>query len=110
MSGRTDIKGTAQDGAHQHTFDAQLPPTAHLTPRQDRSRTIRAAFKNIQVTMLVTLLLVFGVIFLFLHNGPAMLIPPLAPPFSILATFAVMQALHFPLTPLSITPLTPPLA
>src|SRR6516164_356503 len=83
------------------TFVAQLPPSAHLTPRQDRSRTIRTAFKDIQITMLVTLVLVVAVIFLFLHNGSATLIPALALPFSILGTFAVMQMLHFSLNNLS---------
>src|SRR4029077_10429489 len=83
------------------TFESQLPPSVKLTPRQDRSRTIRKAFKDIQVTMLVTLLLVVGVIFLFLHNGSATLIPALALPFSILGTFAVMQVLHFSLNNLS---------
>jgi HAE1 family hydrophobic/amphiphilic exporter-1 len=83
------------------SFESQIPPSAHLTPRQDRSRTIRAAFKDIQVTMLVTLVLVVGVIFLFLHNGSATLIPALALPFSILGTFAVMQLLHFSLNNLS---------
>ena len=73
----------------------------HLAPRQDRSRTIRAAFSDIQITMLVTLVLVVGVIYLFLHNGSATLIPALALPFSILGTFAVMQVLHFSLNNLS---------
>jgi hydrophobic/amphiphilic exporter-1 (mainly G- bacteria), HAE1 family len=83
------------------SFQAQLPPSAHLTPRSDRSRTIRQAFGDIQATMLVTLVLVVGVIFLFLHNGSATLIPALALPFSILGTFAVMQVLHFSLNNLS---------
>jgi HAE1 family hydrophobic/amphiphilic exporter-1 len=83
------------------SFESQLPPSVHLTPRQDRSRTIRAAFKDIQITMLITLFLVVGVIFLFLHNGSATLIPALALPFSILGTFAVMQMLHFSLNNLS---------
>src|SRR5437899_4803892 len=83
------------------TFEAQLPPSAHLTPRQDRSRTIRKAFSDIQVTMLVTLLLVVGVIYLFLHNGSATMIPAVALPFSLLGTFAVMQVLHFSLNNLS---------
>src|SRR5437773_83938 len=82
-------------------FEAQIPPSAHLAPRQDRSRTIRKAFSDIQVTMLVTLLLVVAVIFLFLHNGSATMIPALALPFSILGTFAVMQMLHFSLNNLS---------
>jgi HAE1 family hydrophobic/amphiphilic exporter-1 len=82
-------------------FNSQLPQSVHLTERQDRSRSIRAAFKDIQVTMLVTLLLVVGVIFLFLHNASATLIPALALPFSILGTFAVMQVLGFSLNNLS---------
>src|SRR5437763_10346020 len=83
------------------TFEKQLPPSAHLTPRQDRSRNIRKAFSDIQVTMLVTLVLVVGVIYLFLHNGSATIIPALALPFSIRGTFAVMQVLHFSLNNLS---------
>ena len=51
--------------------------------------------------MLITLVLVVGVIFLFLHNGSATLIPALALPFSILGTFAVMQVLDFSLDNLS---------
>ncbi|HEV3140168.1 MAG TPA: efflux RND transporter permease subunit, partial [Vicinamibacterales bacterium] len=82
-------------------FEAQIPPSAHLAPRQDRSRTIRKAFSDIQLTMLITLLLVVAVIFMFLHNGSATMIPALALPFSILGTFAVMQVLHFSLNNLS---------
>jgi HAE1 family hydrophobic/amphiphilic exporter-1 len=82
-------------------FQEQLPPSAHLAVRSDRSKTIRAAFTDIQVTMLVTLVLVVGVIFVFLHNGSATLIPALALPFSILGTFAVMELLGFSLNNLS---------
>ena len=45
--------------------------------------------------MLLTLLLVVGVIFVFLHSGAATLIPALALPFSILGTFSVMAMLNF---------------
>ena len=83
------------------SFVSQLPPSVHLTVRQDRSKTIRAAFTDIQLTMLVTLILVVGVIYLFLHNGSATLIPALALPFSILGTFAVMELLGFSLNNLS---------
>jgi hydrophobic/amphiphilic exporter-1 (mainly G- bacteria), HAE1 family len=82
-------------------LNAQLPPSVHMLVRGDRSKTIRAAFKDIQWTMVITLLLVVGVIFLFLHNGSATLIPALALPFSILGTFAVMQLLGFSLNNLS---------
>ena len=82
-------------------LEAQLPPSVHLSVRQDRSKTIRQAFSDIQVTMLITLVLVVGVIFLFLHNGSATLIPALALPFSILGTFAVMKMMHYSLDNLS---------
>src|SRR5262249_46425200 len=52
-------------------FQSILPPSVHLQIRGDRSRNIREAFSDIQVTMLVTLVLVVFVIFLFLHNASA---------------------------------------
>jgi HAE1 family hydrophobic/amphiphilic exporter-1 len=82
-------------------LEAQLPPSAHLMVRQDRSRTIRKAFGDIQWTMVITLALVVGVIYLFLHNGSATLIPGLALPFSILGTFAVMKLLNYSMNNLS---------
>jgi len=82
-------------------FRADLPPSVHLAVRGDRSRNIREAFTDIQVTMIATLVLVVAVIFLFLHNGSATLIPALALPFSILGTFAVMQVMGFTLDNLS---------
>jgi HAE1 family hydrophobic/amphiphilic exporter-1 len=82
-------------------LEAQLPPSAHLQIRQDRSKSIRKSFADIQWTMLITLALVVGVIYVFLHNGSATLIPGLALPFSILGTFAVMQILNFSMNNLS---------
>jgi HAE1 family hydrophobic/amphiphilic exporter-1 len=83
------------------SFKQQLPPSVHLAVRLDRSRNIREAFSDIQWTMVVTLALVVGVIFAFLHNGSATLIPALALPFSILGTFTVMELLGFTLDNLS---------
>jgi hydrophobic/amphiphilic exporter-1 (mainly G- bacteria), HAE1 family len=83
------------------SFERELPPSVHLEVRLDRSRNIREAFKDIQWTMLITLALVVAVIFAFLHNGSATLIPALALPFSILGTFAVMEVLGFTLDNLS---------
>src|SRR5215470_9722783 len=82
-------------------IEAQLPPSVHMTIRGDRSKTIRAAFTDIKWTMMITLVLVVAVIFLFLHNGSATLIPALALPFSIFGTFAVMQVLGYSLNNLS---------
>src|SRR5205823_9361946 len=55
----------------------------------------------ISITMVITLVLVVGVIFVFLHNGSATLIPALALPFSILGTFAVMKLMNYSLDNLS---------
>jgi len=82
-------------------LEAQLPPSAHLQIRQDRSRAIRKAFADIQWTMVITLVLVVAVIYAFLHNGSATLIPGLALPFSILGTFAVMKLMNYSLNNLS---------
>ncbi|MES1256109.1 MAG: efflux RND transporter permease subunit, partial [Acidobacteriota bacterium] len=54
-------------------LEAELPRAAHLSSRLERATSIRQSFKDVQVTMLVTLALVVGVIFLFLHNGWATL-------------------------------------
>jgi HAE1 family hydrophobic/amphiphilic exporter-1 len=82
-------------------FNAQLPPSVHLMVRGDHSLNIRKAFADIQVTMAITLVLVVSVIFLFLRNASATLIPALALPFSILGTFGVMRLLGYNLDNLS---------
>ena len=82
-------------------FQAQLPPSVHLTARGDRAKLIRDAFTDFQRTMGFTLLLVVIVIFAFLRSGRATLIPTLALPFSILGTLVVMKLLGFSLNTLS---------
>ncbi len=82
-------------------LQAQLPPSVHIVVRQDRSVNIRSAFSDIRMTMFVTLILVVAVIYLFLHNTSATLIPALALPFSILGSFTVMKMLHYSLDNLS---------
>src|SRR5260221_11296501 len=67
----------------------------------DRSETIKESYKDVQFTMLLTLGLVVMVIFLFLRNLSATVIPSLALPFSIIGTFAIMYLLHYSLDNLS---------
>ena len=71
-------------------ISSQLPPAIHLIQGTDRALSIRAAFKDIKITMAATLFLVVFVIYLFLQNASATLIPALALPFSILGTFVVI--------------------
>jgi HAE1 family hydrophobic/amphiphilic exporter-1 len=82
-------------------LEAQLPPSVHLGIRQDRSVNIREAFADVRLTMIITLVLVVAVIYLFLHNVSATVIPALALPFSILGAFIVMQVMHYSLDNLS---------
>jgi HAE1 family hydrophobic/amphiphilic exporter-1 len=82
-------------------FNSQIPPAAHLVIRGDRGKNIREAFQDIQFTMAATLGLVIMVIFLFLRNVSATMIPAMALPFSILGTFSVMYLLNFSMNNIS---------
>ncbi len=83
------------------TFKAELPPSVHLAVLYDRSDTIRESYKDVQFTMVLTLALVVAVIFVFLRNVRATVIPSLALPFSIIGTFSVMYLLGYSLDNLS---------
>ena len=82
-------------------FRNELPPAVHMDILYDRSDTIRESYKDVEFTMLLTLCLVVMVIFLFLRNLSATIIPSLALPFSIIGTFAVMYLLSYSLDNLS---------
>ena len=82
-------------------FNSRLPPAVHLTLMRDRAVWIRGAFRDIQVTLIITLVLVVGVIFVFLRNAWATIIPALAVPFSLLGACAVMALCNFSLDNLS---------
>ncbi|HVH67594.1 MAG TPA: efflux RND transporter permease subunit [Gemmatimonadales bacterium] len=83
-----------------------LPASVDLQLRFDRSDSIRASLADVQFTLSLTLALVVLVIFLFLRNLSATIIPSLALPFSLVGTFAVMYALDYSLDNLSMMALT----
>jgi HAE1 family hydrophobic/amphiphilic exporter-1 len=83
------------------TFRNELPPSVQMDILYDRSDTIRESYQDVQFTMVLTLGLVVMVIFLFLRNVSATIIPSLALPFSIIGTFAVMYLLDYSLDNLS---------
>src|SRR5215467_7249700 len=83
------------------TLQSQIPPTVKIGIRGDRSKNIREAFEDIQFTLGVTLALVILVIFLFLRNVRATMIPAMALPFSIVGTFSVMYVLGFSMNNIS---------
>ncbi len=82
-------------------FKDELPPSLDMSILYDRSDTIRESYNDVEFTMLLTLGLVITVIFLFLRNVSATVIPSLALPFSIIGTFSVMYLLHYSLDNLS---------
>jgi HAE1 family hydrophobic/amphiphilic exporter-1 len=87
-------------------FNAQVPAAMHIDILGDRSETIRASVNDVQFTLLLTVALVVMVIFLFLRNLSATIIPSLALPMSIIGTFAVMWALNYSLDNLSLMAIT----
>jgi hydrophobic/amphiphilic exporter-1 (mainly G- bacteria), HAE1 family len=88
------------------TLNAELPPAVQLTVRNDRSQSIRESVNDVKFTLVLTVALVVLVIFLFLRNLPATIIPSLALPASIVGTFAVMYLLGYSLDNLSLMALT----
>jgi HAE1 family hydrophobic/amphiphilic exporter-1 len=87
-------------------LEQQLPASVQLRIRSDRSVPIRDSVNDVKFTLLLTVCLVVLVIFLFLRNVSATIIPSLALPFSIVGTFAVMFALDYSLDNLSLMALT----
>ena len=85
---------------------ASFPPSIKVDLVSDRSLVIRAAVHDVQFTMMVTISLVVLVIFLFLRTLWATIIPSLAVPLSLLATFAVMYAVGYNLDNISLMALT----
>ena len=87
-------------------FREQMPAAVQLTILYDRSVSIRDSVHDVQFTLLLTIALVVMVIFLFLRNISATIIPSLALPMSIVGTFAVMYQLGYSLDNLSLMALT----
>ncbi len=88
------------------TFRTQIPAAVNMDILYDRSQSIRESVDDVQFTLLLTIALVVLVIFLFLRNISATVIPSLAVPLSIVATFGVMMLLGFSLDNLSLMALT----
>jgi len=88
------------------TLRAQMPAAVNLNVLYDRSISIRNSVNDVKFTLLLTVALVVMVIFLFLRNVSATIIPSLALPMSIVGTFAVMYLLGYSLDNMSLMALT----
>jgi multidrug efflux pump len=87
-------------------LQASIPPAIHLIVANDRTGAIRKSLGDVERSLIVSILLVIGVVFLFLRDARATLIPSVAVPLSLLATFGVMYLLNFSLNNLSLMALT----
>jgi len=88
------------------SLQASLPAGVDLQVLTDRTTTIRASIRDVQFELALAVALVVLVIFLFLRNIPATVIPALSVPLSLIGTFAVMYLAHFSLNNLSLMALT----
>src|SRR5207344_1047089 len=85
---------------------ASLPATVQVAVLTDRTETIRASVADIQFEMVLTIGLVVMVMFLFLRNLPATLIPSVAVPLSLVGAFGLMYLFGFSLNNLTLMALT----
>ncbi|MBD9357973.1 MdtB/MuxB family multidrug efflux RND transporter permease subunit [Methylomonas albis] len=85
---------------------ATLPSAVDVLPLTDRTVTIRASVHDVQFELMLAVALVIMVIFLFLRNLPATLIPAVAVPLSLVGTFAVMHLAGFSINNLTLMALT----
>ena len=87
-------------------FRAIMPPAMHLTIEHDRSISIKESVNDVKFSLFLAIILVVLVIFLFLRNASATIIPSMALPMSIIGTFAVMYLLNYTVDNLSLLALT----
>jgi hydrophobe/amphiphile efflux-1 (HAE1) family protein len=87
-------------------LEASIPPTIHVSILSDRTQTIRASINDVQFSLLLSVALVVMVIFLFLRNLRATVIPAVTVPLSLIGTFAVLYELGYSLDNLSLMALT----
>ncbi len=82
-------------------LEASISPAIKLTVVSDRTITVRASLRDIEITLVISVILVILVVFVFLRTVRATIIPSIAVPLSLVGTFGVMYLLHYSLNNLS---------
>jgi multidrug efflux pump len=85
---------------------ASISPSLHLNVAVDRTTTIRASVRDVEISLIISIILVIFVVFAFLRNVWATIIPSVAVPLSLIGTFGVMYLCHYSLDNLSLMALT----
>jgi multidrug efflux pump len=86
--------------------EADMPPALDISILSDRTATIRASVSDVEFELVLAVILVVLVIFVFLRNAPATIIPSLSVPLSLVGTFGAMYLLNYSLDNLSLMALT----
>jgi hydrophobe/amphiphile efflux-1 (HAE1) family protein len=102
LPGANVIKTVERVKAALPALEASMPPAVSMHIVADRTQTIRASVRDVELTLLVTVALVIAVIFVFLRNGRATLIPSAALPLSLLGAAMVMLPLSYSVDNLSL--------
>ena len=87
-------------------LQASIPPSITIDVAQDRTTTIRASVHDVEVTLVISVVLVILVVFVFLRSVWATAIPSIAVPLSLVGTFGVMYLLGYTIDNLSLMALT----
>ena len=87
-------------------LQASISPSIHIKVVNDRTTTIRSSIHDVEITLLVSIVLVVLVVFVFLRNAWATAIPSISVPLSLVGTFGVMYLLGYTLDNLSLMALT----
>lgn len=87
-------------------LQSALPPGIQVSILSDRTLTIRASIRDVQIELIIAVILVVAVIFLFLRNVAATIIPSVAVPLSLIGTFGAMYLFGFSLNNLTLMALT----
>ena len=87
-------------------LEAAIPSAIHLRVAMDQTTTIRASVNDVELTLLISIVLVILVVFFFLRNPRTTFIPSVAVPVSLIGTFGVMYLLNYSIDNLSLMALT----
>jgi multidrug efflux pump len=88
------------------SLKASIQSAIDLTVVLDRTTTIRASVRDVEITLAISVILVILVVFVFLRSGRATLIPSIAVPVSLIGTFGIMYLCHYSIDNLSLMALT----
>ena len=88
------------------SLKASIPSAIDLTVVMDRTTTIRASVRDVEINLVISVILVIAVVFVFLRSVRATLIPSVAVPVSLIGTFGIMYLCHYSIDNLSLMALT----